>query len=70
MFFIYSLLSNITLFSSPWFAMLAGVVLAFWLLRMWYLAVRGDMHDDPIYFAVKDWLSVVLGVILLVLVIV
>ena len=69
-FFIYSLLSNITLFSSPWFAMLAGVVLAFWLLRMWYLAVRGDMHDDPIYFAVKDWLSVVLGVILLVLVIV
>tara|TARA_R110000787_G_scaffold110809_10_gene219589 strand:- start:34517 stop:36007 length:1491 start_codon:yes stop_codon:yes gene_type:complete len=68
-FFIYSLLSNVTLFSSPWFAMLAGVVLAFWLLRMWYLAVRGDMHDDPIYFAVKDWLSVVLGAILLVLVI-
>ena len=69
-FFIYSLLSNLTLFSSPWLAMLAGVVLAFWLLRMWYLAVRGDMHDDPIYFAVKDWLSIVLGVILLVLVIV
>lgn len=69
-FFIYSLLADLTLFSLPWLAMAAGLVLAFWLLRIWFLAARGELDDDPIYFAIKDWVSVLLGTALLVLLVV
>lgn len=34
-----------------WFA---PVLISFWLMRVWLLANRGDLHDDPVVFAVKD----------------
>lgn len=37
-----------------WF--LFGLLL-YWISRVWMLAFRGQMHDDPIVFAVKDRLS-------------
>ena len=64
-FFIYSLLADLTLFSTPWLAMAAGCLLAYWMLRLWFLAIRGDLHDDPVYFAIKDGISILLGVILI-----
>jgi len=38
-------------------------LLLFWISRLWLLAHRGEMHDDPIIFAARDWSSylVVLG---------
>ncbi len=38
-----------------------GIValLAMWLLRLWWLAARGRMHDDPIVFALTDRISLV-----------
>ena len=34
----------------------------YWISRMWLKAHRGAMHDDPIVFAARDWISlVVLG---------
>jgi 4-hydroxybenzoate polyprenyltransferase len=37
-----------------WF--LFGLLL-YWISRVWMLAFRGQMHDDPIVFAIKDRLS-------------
>jgi 4-hydroxybenzoate polyprenyltransferase/phosphoserine phosphatase len=32
-------------------------LLLFWISRLWLHAHRGEMHDDPILFAAKDWSS-------------
>lgn len=32
-------------------------VLLCWTLRMWFIAIRGEMHDDPIVFSLKDRVS-------------
>jgi 4-hydroxybenzoate polyprenyltransferase len=37
------------------------VVIAFWAARIWLLAHRGELHDDPVAFAVRDRLSWGLG---------
>jgi 4-hydroxybenzoate polyprenyltransferase len=29
-------------------------LLAFWLSRAWFVAFRGEMHDDPIVYALRD----------------
>lgn len=42
----------------------APVLLSLWLMRVWLFANRGEMHDDPVVFAVKDPKSVVVGVAL------
>ena len=36
-------------------------ILAYWLCRAWLLAVRGEMEDDPVLFAVRDRASFWLG---------
>ncbi len=40
-------------------------VLLFWISWMWMQAHRGNMHDDPLVFAVKDRASWVAGVLFL-----
>ncbi|MDE1997084.1 MAG: prenyltransferase, partial [Rhizobiaceae bacterium] len=42
---------------------LAGMplILAIWLGRIWLLAHRGNMNDDPVSFALRDRISLVLG---------
>jgi len=39
------------------------LVLVYWIMRIWFLAARGQMHDDPVLFAVKDRISLVAGVV-------
>ena len=29
----------------------------FWTMRVWLKAVRGALHDDPVVFAARDWVS-------------
>lgn len=41
------------------------VVIAFWTARIWLLAHRGELHDDPVAFALKDKLSIGLGGVLI-----
>lgn len=36
---------------------LDGLLLLYWTARMWIKTVRGQMHDDPILFALKDPVS-------------
>ena len=39
-------------------------LMLYWISRVWMKAHRGEMHDDPVVFAMRDWqslLTVVLG---------
>jgi 4-hydroxybenzoate polyprenyltransferase len=39
-------------------------VLLLWLFQVWMLASRGEMHDDPVVFAITDRRSLLLGVLM------
>lgn len=39
------------------------VLLLYWISRVWLKANRGKMHDDPIIFALKDRVSLAVGVL-------
>ena len=39
----------------------APVILALWLMRVWLLANRAELDDDPVSFAVRDPISLALG---------
>ena len=38
------------------------VLLLYWISRVWMMAQRGHMHDDPVVFALKDRQSLAIGV--------
>ena len=42
------------------------VILLFWVSRVWMTAQRGAMHDDPVIFALKDQVSLVVGALVIV----
>jgi 4-hydroxybenzoate polyprenyltransferase len=42
------------LYRHPTFLWLLCPVLLYWISRTWLIAHRGEMHDDPVVFAVKD----------------
>jgi len=44
-----------------WFAV---PLLLYWIVRLWLKAYRGEMHDDPILFALRDPASYAVGVLL------
>ena len=46
-----------SLYATPTIIWLACPLLLFWISRAWLIAHRGNMHDDPIVFALKDRLS-------------
>ncbi|NOQ84072.1 MAG: UbiA family prenyltransferase [Myxococcales bacterium] len=39
------------------------LILMYWIMRVWFLAARDQMHDDPVLFAVKDKISLAAGVL-------
>ncbi|VWB12351.1 membrane protein [Burkholderia metallica] len=47
------------LYSHPQIIWLACPLLLYWISRTWIIAHRGHMHDDPIVFAVRDWVSLI-----------
>jgi 4-hydroxybenzoate polyprenyltransferase len=52
-------------YSRPDFLWPAPALIALWTQRIWLLAARGELDDDPVSFAVRDKLSIVLGALLL-----
>jgi 4-hydroxybenzoate polyprenyltransferase len=53
----------IALYRSPLLLWLVCPVLLFWISRMWLLAYRGHIHQDPIVATVRDPVSYALGVV-------
>jgi 4-hydroxybenzoate polyprenyltransferase/phosphoserine phosphatase len=51
------------LYSNPEILWTLGLVLLFWVGRIWLLAHRGEVHDDPVVFALTDRTSFVVAVL-------
>lgn len=51
------------LYQTPEMVWGSVLVLLYWVSHMWMQAHRGEMHDDPLVFAVKDRASVVAGMV-------
>lgn len=54
---------TVALYSRPELIWLACPLLLFWVTRVWMLTHRGQMHDDPVVFAVSDRVSLIVGVL-------
>ena len=51
------------MYSSPEWLWIVCVAIFYWVMRVWLLTTRGQMHDDPIVFALKDRTSLTLGLL-------
>lgn len=51
----------LTLYGHPKLLWMACPLLLFWLSRVWLIAHRGQMNDDPIVFALRDRVSQLIG---------
>jgi 4-hydroxybenzoate polyprenyltransferase/phosphoserine phosphatase len=54
----------ITLYAQPQLIWPAVPLMLFWVSRVWMKAHRGEMHDDPIVFAIKDKPSLSVAVLI------
>lgn len=54
---------TISLYQHPELIWLSCPLLLFWISRTWMLTHRGEMHDDPVLFAIKDKVSVFVGIL-------
>ncbi len=57
-----------TLYTYPWLIWPLGPIVLYINVRVWILAHRGDMDDDPVLFIARDWRSqvvIALGAVLL-----
>ena len=43
-----------TLYSTPDWLWFVAVAILYWISRMWLLAFRGQMNEDPVLFAIRD----------------
>lgn len=53
-----------TLYRHPEFLWALTPLLLYWISRVWFVARRGQMHDDPVVFALTDVVSYVALVVL------
>ncbi|MFK7957299.1 MAG: UbiA family prenyltransferase [Lysobacterales bacterium] len=51
-------------YPNPQWLWLAPLAVFVWLCRLWLMAVRGVLHDDPVVFALKDPVSMTIGAVL------
>ncbi len=51
-------------YQTPEALWVAPVALSGWLMRVWLLANRGELDDDPVVFAIKDVYSLMIGAFL------
>jgi 4-hydroxybenzoate polyprenyltransferase len=54
------------LYRHPGWMWLIAPLMLFWLNRIWLLASRGEMNEDPVVFAVTDRLSILVGTAVLI----
>jgi 4-hydroxybenzoate polyprenyltransferase len=54
---------NQLVYSSPEWLWPVCLAIFYWVMRVWLLTTRGQMHDDPIVFALKDRTSLALGLL-------
>ena len=64
------LLSNkvVQLYQSPFYLWLIIPLVAFWFLRLWKRVTQGNLHDDPLVFAITDIQTYITGILTILLV--
>ncbi len=55
----------LSVYSTPQWLWAAPALILLWTQRIWLLAHRGDLDDDPVAFAIRDKVSIALGGMLL-----
>jgi len=60
----------ISLYHTPQLLWLTLLCLLFWVSRIWLIAQRGKMLDDPILFIAKDYISYIVGFVITILIVV
>lgn len=55
------------LYATPRILWLLCPVLLYWISRVWLLTRRGNMHDDPVVFALRDRVSYIVGFLVLII---
>jgi len=58
-----------TLYARPFALWAICPLLIFWISRVWVTTHRGQMHDDPVVFALRDNVSLAIGVLTVVCVV-
>ena len=53
------------LYLHPTRLLLVCLLLLYWISRVWFIAHRGQMRDDPVVFALRDWVSYAVGALML-----
>lgn len=56
---VYGLLAPQRLIDNPEIMMVVAVIVGAWFMRIWLVAVRGELNEDPVLYAVKDRLSLI-----------
>jgi 4-hydroxybenzoate polyprenyltransferase len=51
------------LYQSPVLLMLLAPIFLYWIGRVWLLASRGKLHEDPVLFALRDKTSYAIGLV-------
>jgi hypothetical protein len=41
--------------------LLVPALMLYWVARLWTKAHRGEVHDDPVVFAARDWQTLIIG---------
>ncbi len=52
----------VSLYANPQALWLIVPIILFWQCRLWLSTSRGHMHDDPIVYAAKDWVTWLVGI--------
>lgn len=52
---------TVSMYALPELIWFACPILLFWISRIWMITHQGNMHDDPVLFAVKDLVSLISG---------
>ena len=55
------------LYKQPAFIWLTIPVFLYWIMRMWAVANRGEMSDDPVIFAIRDRATYVVFVCIIII---
>ena len=50
------------LYSRPALLWIACPILLYWVARIWHLAYRHELHEDPLVYALRDPASILLGI--------
>lgn len=51
------------LYGKPWPLWLICPLLLYWISRIWFLAKRGQLSEDPVVFAIRDRVSILVGLL-------